>query len=248
MGYDKKKLKEPMKPLYGSGGKRIESIRVITLPISFGTPQKPRTEYITFNMVNMLYPYNVIFERGLLNNLKAALHSGYLCFKIPATFSIITVFGNQKEARSIERGFALGHKSLHFTRGDVEQHKQAQPSSKQEISAEFKKAIEVEGDFNRVALNPRVPNKIVCTGAEMSPEEQAELLQFLNMNSDIFAWSTSDLVGVSREVIEHKLQVNPHAMPKKQKLRKMTEEKIETVKAEVPWLLDAEFIREVRYL
>jgi hypothetical protein len=104
MGYDKKKLKEPMKPLYGSGGKRIESIRVITLPISFGTPQKPRTEYITFNMVNMLYPYNVIFERGLLNNLKAALHSGYLCFKIPATFSIITVFGNQKEARSIERG------------------------------------------------------------------------------------------------------------------------------------------------
>jgi hypothetical protein len=39
----------------------------------------------------------------------------------------------------------------------------------------------------------------------MSPEEKAELLQFLDKNSDVFAWSTSDLVGVSREVIEHKM-------------------------------------------
>jgi hypothetical protein len=82
----------------------------------------------------------------------------------------------------------------------------------------------------------------------MSPEEQAELLQFLDKNNDIFAWSTFDLVGVSREVIEHKLQVNPHVKPMKQKLRKMSEEKVEAVKAEMQWLLDARFIREVRYL
>jgi hypothetical protein len=55
----------------------------------------------------------------------------------------------------------------------------------------------------------------VCIKAEISLEEQAELLQFLGKNSDVFAWSTSDLIGVSREVIEHKLQVNPNAKPKK---------------------------------
>jgi hypothetical protein len=49
----------------------------------------------------------------------------------------------------------------------------------------------------------------------MSPQEQAKLLQFLNKNSDVFARSTSDLVGVSREIIEHKLQVNPNMKPKK---------------------------------
>jgi hypothetical protein len=98
-----------------------------------------------------------------------------------------------------------------------------------------------------VALDPRVPDRTVCIRAEMSPEEQAELLQFLNKNSDIFAWSTSNIIGVSREVIEHELQVNPNAKPKKQKLRKMLEEKIEVVKAEVQLLLDARFIREVRY-
>jgi uncharacterized protein YfaT (DUF1175 family) len=35
MGYDKKQLKEPTKPFYGFGGKRIEMVGVITLPISF---------------------------------------------------------------------------------------------------------------------------------------------------------------------------------------------------------------------
>jgi hypothetical protein len=56
MGYDKKRLKELMKPLYGFGSKRIEPIEVITLPVSFGTLKNPRTEYRTFDVVDMLYP------------------------------------------------------------------------------------------------------------------------------------------------------------------------------------------------
>jgi hypothetical protein len=87
----------------------------------------------------------------------------------------------------------------------------------------------------------------VCIRGEISPQEQAKLLQFLDKNSDVFAWSTSDLIGVRREVIEHKLQVNPNSKPKKQKLRKMSEEKIEAAKAEVQHLLDTGFIREVIY-
>jgi DNA-binding transcriptional MerR regulator len=54
-------------------------------------------------------------------------------------------------------------------------------------------------------------------------------------------------LGVSREIIEHRLQVNPNVKPKKKKLRKMSEEKIEAVKAEVQRLLDACFIWEVAY-
>jgi hypothetical protein len=108
MGYNKKHLKEPMNPLYGFGGKKIEPARVVTLPVSFSTPKSPWTEYITFDIMDMLYPYNAIFGRGLLNTFEAALHSAYICLKVPATFGAITVNGNQKEARDIERGFALG--------------------------------------------------------------------------------------------------------------------------------------------
>jgi hypothetical protein len=140
-----------------------------------------------------------------LNTFEAALHSGHLCLKVPGTSGIITVFDSQKEARNIKRDFVPGHKNMHFLREDIEQHEQVQPSSKKEMSAEFKKAIEAEGDFKRVALDPRVPDKAVCIGIEMSPQEQVELLKFFDKNGDVFAWSTSDLVGVSREVIEHKL-------------------------------------------
>jgi hypothetical protein len=56
-----KELKELTKPLYGFSGKRIKPVGVITLPVSFGTPKNPCTEYITFDIVNMLYPYNAIF-------------------------------------------------------------------------------------------------------------------------------------------------------------------------------------------
>jgi hypothetical protein len=87
----------------------------------------------------------------------------------------------------------------------------------------------------------------VCIGTEANQQEQMELLPFLNKNNDVFAWSTSNLVRASRDIIEHWLQVNPSAKPKKQKLQKMLEEKIVSSKAKVQQLLDVGFIREVTY-
>jgi hypothetical protein len=74
--------------------KKIEPVRAITLPVSFGTPKNPRTEYITFDVVDMPYPYNISFRSGLLNTFKAALHSAYLCLKVPVTFDVISIFGS----------------------------------------------------------------------------------------------------------------------------------------------------------
>jgi hypothetical protein len=99
MGYDKKQLKESMNPLYGFGGKKIEPVGVIILLVSFGTQKTHCTEHITFDVVDILYPYNVIFSWRLLNTFEAVLHSAYLCLKVPATFSVITILGSQKEAR-----------------------------------------------------------------------------------------------------------------------------------------------------
>jgi hypothetical protein len=53
-----------MKPLYGFSGKRIELVRVITLPVLFGTLQNPHTEYITFDIVDMLYPIQCYLQKG----------------------------------------------------------------------------------------------------------------------------------------------------------------------------------------
>jgi hypothetical protein len=49
-----------------------------------------------------------------------------------------------------------------------------------EAPTEHKKAIEAEGEFKKVPLDPRVPDRVVCIGAEASQQEQAELLAFLD--------------------------------------------------------------------
>jgi hypothetical protein len=72
-------------------------------------------------------------------------------------------------------------------------------------------------------------------------------LAFLDKNIDVFTGSASDLMGVSRDIIEQKLQINPNMKYRMQKLRKMSEEKVEAAKAEVQNLLDTGFIREVTY-
>jgi hypothetical protein len=94
MGFDKKQLKEATKPLYGFGGRTIERIGSVSLVVSFGSIQNARTEYVTFDVVDMHYPYNIIFDKGLFNTFETALHSIYLCLKIPASLGIISIHGS----------------------------------------------------------------------------------------------------------------------------------------------------------
>ena len=96
-------------------------------------------------------------------------------------------------------------------------------------------------------MDKHLPDKEVTISATLAPEEEQSLLEFLNKNQDVFAWSASDLRGVSRDIIEHKLDIDPKIRPKKQKLRKMSGDKVTAVKVEVQRLLDAKVIREVKY-
>jgi hypothetical protein len=50
---------------------------------------------------------------------------------------------------------------------------------------------------------------------DLKSSEETKLLSFQDKNNDVFPWQTSDLMGVSRRIIDHRLQVNPSAKPKK---------------------------------
>jgi hypothetical protein len=92
-----------------------------------------------------------------------------------------------------------------------------------------------------------MPDRAVTIGAHLNPKEEKELIQFLNKNKDVFAWSAKDLQGVNRDIIEHTLETGEKIVLKKQKLRKMSEEKAKAIEAEVQRLQDAKVIREVKY-
>jgi hypothetical protein len=53
-------LKPADNPLYGFGGKGTFPIGKIELPLSFGTTPNTRSEQVTFDIVDMVYPYNAI--------------------------------------------------------------------------------------------------------------------------------------------------------------------------------------------
>jgi len=74
MNIDRNLLQPADIPLIGFGGKRVNALGKITLPVSFGDLSNPKTESITFDVVEMNYPYNAIFGRGLINKFEAIVH------------------------------------------------------------------------------------------------------------------------------------------------------------------------------
>ena len=96
-----------------------------------------------------------------------------------------------------------------------------------------------------VALTQGETTKMTRIGAMLSPEIRTRLVQFLKENLDVFTWSHEDMPGISPEVIQHKLNVNPERKPVQQRRRVFAPEKDQAVTEEVSKLLMAGFIREV---
>jgi hypothetical protein len=61
-----------------------------------------------------------------------------------------------------------------------------------------------------------VPDRKVIIGANLSKEEEVELVETFTKNKDIFTWSTSNFKGVSGDIIQHALDINPKLKPRKQ--------------------------------
>ena len=99
MGLTEKNLHKSQYPLIGFGGKRIEALGKIELNVTFGEGNTQRTELISFDVVAIAYPYNAIFGRNSIIKFAAVINQTFLCMKIPTAGGVITILGNQEEAR-----------------------------------------------------------------------------------------------------------------------------------------------------
>jgi hypothetical protein len=117
---------------------------------------------------------------------------------------VISVQGNPNDARNIEQGFAPGHRNVNCLQDEKAQG--CSSITRKENEGSFaSRPIEPECETKRVPLDPRVPDKTVMISQDLTSREEAELLSFLDKNNNVFAWRTSDLTGLSRDIIEHKL-------------------------------------------
>ncbi len=74
--------------------------------------------------------------------------------------------------------------------------------------------LEAMEDITLVTGDNKKTTKI---GTTLSKEIRGELIEFLRANADVFAWSHEDMLGITRDVMAHKLNVNPSMYPMKQK-------------------------------
>jgi hypothetical protein len=137
MGISHSLLKPSDNPLYGFGGKGTFPVGKIELPLSFGVAPNARSEQVTFDIVDMVYPYNAIMARGSINKFEAAIHGLYLCMKIPGSQGAITVYGNQQATRNIERDFVPGQRNMHCLTAQREVPESASPTAKEYDKAQL---------------------------------------------------------------------------------------------------------------
>jgi hypothetical protein len=216
-------LHQPEYPLQGFGGKPIKPVGKISLPVSFGDLDNARTETFTFDVVDIYHPYLAIFGRGFMNKFDAVIRQQFLCMKIPAPKGIITVFGDQQETRNIEKGHTPGQANVYQLK-TAEERNEPYEEAKQD-----KEKIEIaaDGETKKVYLDD-MPDRAVTIGAHLNPEEEKELIQFLNKNKDVFAWSVKDLQGVDRDIIEYALETDERIPPQETETSKDVQRKSES--------------------
>jgi len=132
MGFTEQALKKSQYPLIGFGGKRIEALGKIELNVTFGEGVTQRTEAITFDVVDINYPYNAIFGRNTLVKFAAIIHQPYLCMKIPSAGGVVTVYGNQEEARRCEDNAYNTNKTVHAIEASEEDTETLLPKTHEE--------------------------------------------------------------------------------------------------------------------
>jgi hypothetical protein len=242
MGISHSLLKPSDNPLYGFGGKGTFPVGKIEPPLSFGVAPNAQSEKVTFDIVDMVYPYNAIMGRGSIK-FEAAIHGLYMFMKIPGPQGAITVYINQQATCNIERDFVPGQRNVHCLTAQREVLESASPTAKEHEKAQ----LQSNDGTKTVPLDQATPKQTVIISEDLTSHDEERLLCCLSKNKDVFAWSALDLVGVSRSIIEHSLGIDPSVRPKKQRLRKMSDEKIEATKTEIHCLLEANFIEPVAY-
>ena len=91
------------------------------------------------------------------------------------------------------------------------------------------------------------PGKYTYVSSLLTGEERARFHQILQANTDVFAWTHSDMTRISLMHASHKLNVVSSARPVRQRVMRSHPDRHQIIQAKVDNLLKLGFIREVKY-
>jgi hypothetical protein len=201
----------------------------MVLPVTYGeTRENYRTKYIKFEVVDFETSYHAILGRPAIAKFMAVPHYTYLVLKMPSPAGVLSLKGDLKIS------FDRDTEAVELTTTNQV------PNAMMEIYAVSKKLsptkLEIpektdttnkprpseEVQIKAIDLGTGDSSKATTIGAGLDPNSEDALISFLQANRDIFAWKPVDMLGVPRNLIEHSLNVDPKAIPKRQHLRRFT--------------------------
>ena len=98
-----------------------------------------------------------------------------------------------------------------------------------------------------MSIHPDHSNRHVMIGTKLTEELRIALVEFLNKNYDVFAWSQGDVPGIDPQVVVHKLFTDPNHPLVRQKRIKFAPERLKVKEKEVAKLIKANVIIESHY-
>ena len=224
---DPKRLRPFESPLISFSGDRVYPKGIVTLTITVGTHPRQLTRQLDFLVVDCPSSYNVIIGRPTLKKWKAATST--YCMKVK--------FLTDNGVGKVKRDQILTRECYQAVLAAKENHT---------WMIEEKEENKMEA-LETITLTEGEITKTTGIGMTLSPEMRTKLVQFLKENLDVFAWSHEDMPGVSPEVIQHKLNMNPERKPVQQRRRVFAPERDQAITEEVSKLLTVGFIREMYY-
>lgn len=81
--------------------------------------------------------------------------------------------------------------------------------------------------YTKEVVSEEQPDQVISVGHNLPGRTRKALVDLLRRYKHIFAWDPIDMVGVNREIIEHKLMIKPGTREVKQKRESMGEIAIE---------------------
>ncbi|KAK1694526.1 hypothetical protein QYE76_011223 [Lolium multiflorum] len=102
-------------------------------------------------------------------------------------------------------------------------------------------------ELEEVDIGPGDKPRPTFISRKLDPQLRSQMIALLKEYPDCFAWDYTEMPGLDRSIIEHRLPLKRGFRPFQQRARQMKAEILEEVKKEIEKMLAAGFIRPCRY-
>ncbi|RDX73895.1 hypothetical protein CR513_46428, partial [Mucuna pruriens] len=175
-------LSESQGALYGFAGECVPIRGTIELNTAFGEGAMVKIMPVLYTVIDADASYNIIIGRPALNRLEAVVSTYHLCMKFPVGRKICSIWADSKLARRCyEDSLKIGNSPSAPTVNvlDLDLDPRCIYETERPHPAEDVKNIQIG------------PSALQTTkvGTTLSSDEEAQLVNFLRQNIDVFAWT-----------------------------------------------------------